>query len=110
MDWGLPPLAPQLGAARASLTTARQARRGDRTGASRRRNNALQIGSVARRHNARAQNQAVMEILRCTHEWMSVLQKGLQEGTEANEGQRFVDAFKATQMWLEYEESTDATK
>jgi hypothetical protein len=108
MEWGLPPLQPQLGAARLALTTARQARRGDRTAASN-RNSALALGSAARRHNARAQKEAVIEVLRCINIQMVVLQRGLAEGMEAEEsgGRRFLEAFKCTQMWLGYEENNE---
>ena len=107
MEWGLPPLQPQLGAARLALTTARQARRGDRTAASN-RNSALTLGSAARRHNARAQKEAVIEVLRCINEQMVVLQRGLHDGIEAESGgRRFLEAFKCTQMWLGYEENNE---
>ena len=107
MGWGMPPLQPQLGALRRSLTTARQARRGDRTMTSK-RNDALTLGSAARRHNARAQKEAVIEVLRCVHEQMVVLQRGLHDGTDAAPGgHRFMDAFKSTQMWLGYAEIND---
>ncbi len=107
MEWGLPPLQPQLGAARLSLTTARQARRGDRTAASRNRR-ALTLGGVARHDNARAQKEAVIEVLRCVHEQMVVLQRGLHNGTDVESGgQRFADAFKKTQMWLQFAENNE---
>jgi len=107
MEWGLPPLQPQLGAARLSLTTARQARRGDRTVTSKHRR-ALTLGSAARRHNARAQKEAVIEVLRCVHEQMVVLQRGLHDGANVESGgQRFAEAFKATQMWLQFAENNE---
>ena len=105
MEWGLPPLQPQLGAIRSSLRTAREARRGDRTAASR-RNPALTLGSTARRINARSQREAVLEALRCIQEQMIGLQRGLREGLAVDSGgQHFMAAFKKTQMWLEYAEN-----
>ena len=103
MGCGMPPLPPQLGAARSSLRSARQARRGDP------RNDALTLGSAARRHNARAQQTAVIEVLRCIHDQMVMLHSSLKDGRPAAtpDGQRFVDAFKGTQMWLFAVESDD---
>ena len=66
---------------------------------------ALTLGSVARRDNARAQVEAVIEVLRCVHEQMVALQRGLHDGNDVESGgQRFVDVAK-TQMWLQFAES-----
>ena len=63
---------------------------------------------MARRDNARAQKEAVIEVLRCVHEQMVALQRGLHDGNDVESGgHSFVDAFKKTQMWLQFAENNE---